>query len=151
MSMRSKILILSVILVTGCAMIRERVAVRNLQLKFTGVEIAKLDLRGVTLNLHWKARNPNAVDAVLDGFELDIFANGQKIGHASTNRRIRVPHNGTQNIVLPLKIGWSEVSQPIRDGIRNKKLQFRAQGYAIMDTPFGKIRFKVMDKTGNIR
>ena len=148
--MKTKLLILSVLLLLGCAPIRERVAVRNLRMKFTGVEIARIDLQGVTLNLHWKAYNPNSVNAVLDGFELDLSSNGQKLGHAKSNGQIRIPPHDYGRVVVPLRVRWRDLSKRIQDGIRNKKLSFRAVGYGIMNTPLGKVKFRVVDKTGNI-
>jgi len=143
-------LITTIFLMAGCAPIKERMAVRHIRLKFTGVEIASIDFQGVTLNLHWKGYNPNPVDAVLDGFETDIFANGVKIGHARTLERIRIPARESRKIVVPLKLKWKNLSKPIQDGIRNKNLRFRAVGFAIMNTPLGRVRFKVTDKTANV-
>ena len=144
------LIIMSLAFISGCAPIQQRLAVRHLRLKFTGVEIASIGFQGVTLNLHWKGYNPNPVDAVLDGFETDIYANGIKIGHARTETRIRIPAHESRKIILPLKLRWKNLSKPVQDGIRNKKLRFRAVGFAIMNTPLGNIRFKVMDKTGNV-
>ncbi len=139
-----------IIAVLGCAPITERLAVRNLKLKFKSVQVASLDFQGVTLKLHWDAYNPNPVDAVLDGFDVDIFANGTKIGHARTTSAIRVPAHSSREIVLPLRLRWRTMSKTVQDGIRRKKLSFRGVGFAVMNTPLGKVRFKVVDRTANI-
>jgi len=149
--MRKLIIFLPILLFTSCAQVRQVVALKDLKIKFQNVELARITLSGVDLNLNFKAHNPNRVNAVLSGFAVDIFANNSKVGKAVLDKTLKIPAGGTANFTIPLHLSWHELSSSISNAIRNKSVTFRAVGYALINTPIGKLRFKVADYTRNFR
>ncbi len=147
-----KISPLFLVLIFGaCSQVRQIVAVKDLRIKFLNVEIAGISLDGIDLNLNFRAHNPNRVNAVLTGFAIDIFANNFKLGKAQMNRRLKIPPQKSKVFTIPLHLRWKDLSSSISSAIRKKNVTFRAVGYALIDTPLGKLKFKVADYTRSIK
>ncbi len=149
--MRKVILLSAILLLGACTQIRQVVAVKDLKIKFLNVEITGITLDGVDLNLNFRAHNPNRVNAILTGFAVDIFANNFKLGKAQMNRHLKVPAQKSTVFTIPLHLRWKDLSRSISSAIREKKVTFKAVGYALIDTPLGKLKFKVADYTRTIR
>ncbi len=138
-------------LFVSCTQIRQIAAIKDLKIKFLSVDVTNITWNGVDLNLNFRARNPNRVNAVLSGFMVDIFANNVKVGKAILNKTLRVPAGGTATFTIPLHLDWNKLSQSISSAIRRKSVLFKATGYALINTPLGKLKFKVADYTRNIK
>ncbi len=149
--MRKAILVSIFLLVGACTQVRQIVAVKDLRIKFLNVEIASISLDGIDLNLNFRAYNPNKVNALLTGFAVDIFANNYKLGKASINHHLKIPAGKSANFTLPLHLRWSDLSRSVSSAIKQKRVTFKAVGYALIDTPIGKLRFKVADYTKTVR
>ena len=138
-------------LFVSCTQIRQIAAIKDLKIKFLSVDVTNITWNGVDLNLNFRARNPNQVNAVLSGFVVDIFANNVKVGKATLNKTLRVPAGGTATFTIPLHLDWNKLSQSISSAIRRISVLFKATGYALINTPLGKLKFKVADYTRNIK
>jgi len=140
-----------ILLLTSCTAVRQVVAIKDLKIKFQNVELARITLEGVDLNLNFKAHNPNRMNAILSGFAVDIFANNMKVGKATLNKTLKVPAGGNATFTIPLHLSWRELSNSLSNAIRKKSVTFWATGYALINTPLGKLRFKVADYTREFR
>lgn len=138
-------------LLVSCTQIRQVVAIKDLKIKFLNVEVANIIFSGVDLYLNFRAQNPNQVNAILLGFVVDIFANNVKVGKATLNKTLKVPAGGAITFTIPLHLDWDRLSQSLSSAIRRKSVLFKATGYALINTPMGRLRFKVADYTRNIK
>ncbi len=139
------------VLLVSCTQIRQIVAIKDLKIKFLNVNVKNITWKGVDLDLNFRARNPNQVNAVLAGFVVDIFANNVKVGKATLNKTLKVPASGTAIFTIPLHLDWDKLSQSLSSAMKRKSVLFKATGYAMIDTPVGKLKFKVADYTRNIK
>ncbi len=134
----------------GCATLQQRVALKRVKFRLEAVQLAGLNLQGVTLKLHWKAINPNGVRAVLDGFELDLFANDHLLTHFTHSRQVAIPARDSTTFVVEVPLTWRAMGHTVAQAFRNRHLEIKAQGRAVVHTPLGDLRIPVFQKTRRI-
>ena len=134
------------------ANVKEVPAIKGLRIKFQDVEILRITLEGVYMNLNFEAYNPNDVNSVLSGFEVDILTNNVRLGKAAFNEHLKIPAGDSVTFTIPIHLSWRDLSKSLStrslsNAIIKKSVTFRAIGYALINTPLGKLRFKVADYT----
>ncbi len=144
------ILIFSVIVGAGCTALQQRVALRKVRFRLEGVSFTGLSLQGVTFRLHWKAVNPNAVKAVLDGFEMDLYANERLLTHLTHHERVEIPARDSTTFTVSVPLTWSALGQSVTQAVRRRHLEVKVEGRALVHTPLGDLRVPVLQKTRRI-
>ncbi len=125
-------------------------ALQGVQFRLRSAQIQDLTLQGATLRLHWQAYNPNTITAVLDGFEVDVYANDQHVTRVNLDRPVEIaPHDSTA-FHMDVPITWSLLGNTLTQLFRERRLEIKADGRALMKTPWGALRIPVVQKTRRI-
>ncbi len=134
----------------GCTALWQRVAIQRVRFHLNSVRLKNPSLQGATLRLHWQAYNPNGITAVLDGFEVDVYANDQHVTRVNLDRPVEIaPHDSTA-FHMDVPITWSLLGNTLTQLFRERRLEIKADGRALMKTPWGTLRIPVMQKTRRI-
>ncbi len=136
--------------VTGCLGLQQRAVLRRVQFQLQGVRFQNLNLQGVTLALQWKARNPNAVNALLEGFEMDLYANDHHLIHLVHDQRVEIPAHDSTTFAVAVPLTWSALGTTLARAVRQRNLEVRVEGRARVHTPLGVLRIPVIQKTRRI-
>ncbi len=137
----------------GCALIKsakEVVAVKSLNVTVDRVEIVKVNFDGIDTRFYLQAKNPNSVDARIISFDFDALFNGNKVAKGKLSETVVVPSHSTKTITVPVFVPFSAISVSLKSSIIQKNVEAGITGYVTINTPLGKLRFKVMDKTRRI-
>ncbi len=140
-----------VLMVGGCTALRERMAVRNLRIAFSRAEVVRLDLAGATLRLSFEAYNPNTVRAVMDGFSFTLEANDHTLASGETQDAIRIPPGKRRAFDVIVFVPWRGLSSAVVQTLRDRSARLRVEGVAHVQTPLGRLRFRVMEYAREFR
>lgn len=128
---------------TGCAQVKDLVgrAFERPTLSFQSVSIEGFDLQGVTVSLHYRIDNPNAVGLSLAklGYALDVEGHRAVAGELPTG--VRIPARGIAPLVIPVRIVYLELPQALGAVFTRTEVGYRVSGHAGIDTPIGIIDF----------
>ncbi len=146
-------LLFFVLLVVNCTLLqsaRQVVAVRNLQVSLLKVEIGRVDFSGINTNFYFNVKNPNAVDAKILSFDFDALFNNEKVARGMLDRMVDIKSGDSKEIVIPVHIPYSGLSSGIKNAILQKSAEAAVKGYISINTPVGRLKFKVLDKTRKV-
>lgn len=150
MKLKISMLAAFVLLLVNCALlqdVKERTAVRNLQVKLKSAHVTDVTWNGASVDLSFKAHNPNAYDAVVNSFDFDMLLSGVKAAKGSIRNNIRIEGTQTKDFIVPVFVSFGGLSSGIKQSVLNKQATVRVLGYITMNTTLGGLRFKVLDET----
>jgi LEA14-like dessication related protein len=74
--------------------------------------------------------NPNGFGLALDGFDLDVYMNGDYLGKARDVRKTMIPGNDTFHVPVRMEVGMKNIlSQGLSLGL-NREADIRIKGIA---------------------
>ncbi len=141
------------ILSLSCALIstaREITAVKKLQIGIEEVVVKRVSFDGIDMNFRLIVKNPNSVKARIVSFDFDALFNNQKVARGSLSRTIVIDAQSARKITVPVHIPFEAVGEGLKRAILEKNVEAGIVGYVLINTPLGKLRFKVLDKTRKI-
>ncbi len=139
----SKILLLVLIplLMTACTSLTKDL-VKDPEVKIMDVDVEKVGLKDVLINLKLNIKNPNAVAIKLSKINYALQFSGKKVTEGVFDKGFEVPANGASDVVVPLNFEYNALSG-LLDGLMKKSLSkdYELNGSAqvgIFSIPFTK-------------
>ena len=149
-----KLLLFSLTIMSlGCTLIstaRGITSLKKLQIRIDNVVVKRVSLDGIDTNFHLIVKNPNSVKARIVSFEFDALFNNRKVARGSLSRTIVVDAQSDRKIIIPVHIPFEAVGEGLKRAILEKSVEAGIVGYVLINTPLGRLRFKVLDRTRKI-
>ncbi len=125
--------------ITACAGVRDLVgrAFERPTLTFQSASLEGLDLEGVTVTLHYRVDNPNAVGLELArlGYALDVEGRRALAGELPAG--LRIPARGSTPLAVPVRLRYRELQEVLEILATRDQVGYRVSGHAGIDTPVG--------------
>lgn len=136
---RSAALAASLLVVAGCAAVRDLAAAafEKPKLTFQSVSVESFDLEGATLAFQYRLENPNRVGLNLAklGYALDV--EGTRVVDGQLNQGLRIPAAGTVPVTLPVHVKFKDVPGFVRLVTQRDAVKYTLSGNAGVSTPIG--------------
>lgn len=109
-----------IVFLSGCAALQQLGEAQKPTAKVTGVSIADLSLKSITLNARVNINNPNPFKLQTAGLDLETAINGHSLIKISQpDNKLTLPASGDKEIVLPMTIQFSDLYKAV-SGIKGK-------------------------------
>jgi LEA14-like dessication related protein len=94
------------------------------------ISLNKLGLKNSEMDMEMGFFNPNGFGLALDGFDLDVYMNGDYLGKARDVRKTMIPGNDTFHVPVRMEVGMKNIlSQGLSLGL-NREADIRIKGIA---------------------
>ncbi|MBN1541503.1 LEA type 2 family protein [candidate division KSB1 bacterium] len=121
-----------------------RASLQNLNVK-------KLSLSGVDLELALNLDNPNAFGFDIGQFAYRISLAGSNVAQGQTDQLASVPGKNSGTVRLPLSLSFTDLGTSLMSALSGKKIRVGIEGRSEFKTPFGPVDFPFqLDDTVNI-
>ncbi len=136
---RSLAAVLLLATVSACATLRDLTAgaFERPQLAFETASAEGFDLDGVTLALHYRIDNPNAVGVSLAKLGYALEVEGRPVFSGSLPGGLRVPARGAAPLVIPVRLGFAGLPALVEALLTRETVAYRISGSVGLDTPVG--------------
>ncbi|MBE0509733.1 MAG: LEA type 2 family protein [Gammaproteobacteria bacterium] len=91
----------------GCAALQQQI--KNPEVAVEQVEIARLSLSDVDLNVRLGVHNPNPLGLSLAGLDYRLEIDQRPLIQGRSDQQLKLPANGQSSIALPLSLGFAEL------------------------------------------
>jgi LEA14-like dessication related protein len=117
--------------------VRQREALRTVQISLDSVEVTNMELTGATLVIRLRIYNPNSITATLDRANYDLWGNGNDLGNGAISERTDIPPASTRTIATNFELSFAGAAGVIWSALNVGKVSWRLTGTAFFDTPLG--------------
>ncbi len=126
-------------LAAGCAGLRDLAshAFERPRLSFQSASVEALDLEGVTVSLHYRVENPNAVGLSLAKVAYRLDVEGRHVVSGDLPGGIRLPARGAAPLVVPVRVRFADVPAFVENLLGKEELAWRVSGSVGVDSPIG--------------
>jgi len=133
--------LVSALALSGCATVRDLAAsaFQRPTLAFQSASIEGLDLEGVTVVLHYRLENPNAVGARLSrlGYALDV--EDRRVVSGSLPGGLEIPSRGAAPLPVAVRVRFAAVPGLLGALASKEEVAYRISGDAAVETPLGAV------------
>jgi LEA14-like dessication related protein len=141
--MKKTICLLTVILLLGCAAIKERLAIKECKFALSSVTPYDFSFSDLKIDFVINVQNPNTIDAVLDRLEYDFIVNQTGVFSGTTGKGLRIPSGKSAKFTTTITLEYTKLGAVLVDAIRLKKAAYRVKAESFIDTPLGAISYPV--------
>ena len=136
----------------GCAYLRAALngGFKRPSLSFQKIEAAGWSLDGVDLNVVFRVDNPNDLALEIAKVDYQFAVEGHRVLQGSPNRGVRLPANGTRDLVFPARVKFIEVLPAVTALFTKDTLRWQATGTLGVDTPIGILEYP-LTKSGAVK
>jgi len=119
--------------------IRQREALRNIEVSVYDVAIESIGFTSATLKIKLKMFNPNSIPATLDRANYNLYGNDIYLGSGVIPTRVNIPAHSSTVVTTTFDLSYSGAAKVIWDALSTGKVIWKIKGTAYFDTPFGSI------------
>jgi len=119
--------------------VRQREALRTVQISFDGVGVRSIGLTGASLDIRLRMYNPNTITATLDRANYDLYGNNNHLGNGVIPQRIDIPAGSSRTVTTDFSLSYGGGAPVIWSALREGRVSWRIRGTAYFDTPLGTI------------
>jgi LEA14-like dessication related protein len=128
---------LTVALAPGCAGLRDLAGMQRPTLAFESASIEGLDLDGVTVVLHYRLTNPNALGLHLARLAYGLEVEGQRVAAGELPAGLQIPGRGTVPFPVPVRFRFQDLPGLLGTLLSKEEVSYRVSGVAGLDSPIG--------------
>lgn len=123
----------------GCAFARAVLGgqFQRPSLAFQRIQARGWSLQGVDLDVVFRVKNPNDLGLEVARVDYQFEVEGHRIVRGSPNRGVRIPANGSRDLVFPAQVRFAEVLPAVTAIFTRDTLRWRATGTLGVETPIG--------------
>jgi len=133
-----KLIFLSLLLLTACAMTVEKPTV-----KIKDVRFASVDGRGVTLDFLLDVTNPNSFDLPLNGYTYDVSLLAVPLVRGESKENQTLYGKASTDMLIPVRISYADVLKIVQGYPGLKELPYQLNADLSLGTPLGNIAVPV--------
>ncbi len=133
-----KLLLLSLLFLTACAM-----TVQNPTVKIKDVRFAGLDGNGVLLDFLLDVTNANSFDLPLQGYTYDVRLMALPLVRGESKDCLSFPGKTSTDVLIPVKLSYADVMEIIKRNPRMKEIPYQLNADLSLGTPLGAITVPV--------
>jgi len=119
--------------------IRQREALRNIEVSVYDIVIESIGFTSATLKIKLKMFNPNSITATLDRADYNLYGNDIYVGSGVIPTRVDIPAHSSTVVTTTFDLSYSGAAKVILDALSIGKITWKIKGTAYFDTPFGSI------------
>jgi len=143
---RKKVAVVAVILVAlvlgtvglwFAQQVRQREALRTVQISFDEADVKNVGLTSATLLVKLRMYNPNSITATLDRANYDLWGNGNHLGSGVISERTDIPPGSTRTVATDFDLSYVGTAGVIWSAQKEGRVSWRITGTAYFDTPLG--------------
>ncbi len=117
--------------------------VRIPKISLANLKVEKFGLGGLDMKLALNIQNPNNFSFNLGKFNYEINLAESQVISGITEKAISFEKKGSSEIVLPIKISFSELTSSLKNIINGKDMTCGFKANTAIDSPFGKINLPI--------
>ena len=133
-----KLLFLSLLFLTACAMAVEKPTVKIKDVRFAGV-----DGRGVSLDFLLDVTNPNSFDLPLHGYTYDVSLMAVPLVRGESKESQTLYGKASTDMLIPVRISYADVLKIVQRTPGLKELPYQLNADLSLGTPLGNIAVPV--------
>jgi len=141
--MNKTIIICSIILLTSCSAIKERLAVKECKFSFVSANPYDFTFSDLKIDFELKVQNPNNVDATLDKLDYTFYVNQTDVFSGTTGKGLKVPAGKSENLTTTITLEYTKIGQTIVEALRFKAASYNIKAKAYIKTIIGEISYPV--------
>lgn len=119
--------------------VRQREALRTVQISFDGVSVKSIGLTGASLDIRLRMYNPNTITATLDRADYDLYGNNNHLGNGVIPQRVDIPAGASRTVTTDFNLSYGGAAGVIWSALKEGRVSWRIRGTAHFDTPLGTI------------
>jgi LEA14-like dessication related protein len=131
------------VLILSCAGIKERLAIKECKFSLVSVKPHTFTFSNLKVDFDIKVDNPNTVDAVLDKFVYEFFANDIKVFSGATGNMIRIESRKSETFTTTITLEYNAIGQALAEAMKLGSAAYRIDARAYINTLFGEINYPV--------
>jgi len=128
---------IAVVLVAGCATLRNALNFQEPQIALQEINITGLGLTGGTLDLILDVYNPNDYRLRSTRLEVGLDLEGKHFGDALLDRPLDLSPTNHSRVVVPVRFEWAGVGAGMRALLGRQSIRYTLGGAVLLDTPIG--------------
>ena len=97
-------------------------------LSVEALKVGKVGITGVTMNVGFKVRNPNADPLLIERFEYELFLNGNRLGRGYQPDALRIDGFREERVTSRFDLNFLHVPGAVKDLIDDDRVKARAKG-----------------------
>lgn len=105
--------LLSIVGIAAFYLIRQYQLLMAYTYKFSNFNVQKISGSTATVTTTLTVSNPSNVDVNIDGYNLNIFLNGNQVTNLTSNNRVLVKANNSSDIPLVISFDYSNVFKQV--------------------------------------
>ncbi len=127
----------TLILLTGCATIRQIASFERPGFEVESIEVTGLGLQGGSFNLMLNVTNPNAYDLPTTRFNVSIDLADTHFGSVDVDDAPTLTKNASTTVVVPVQFTWGGVGAGARALLLRGTVRYLVNTQVELDTPLG--------------
>jgi len=133
-----KLLLISLLFLTACAMAVEKPTVKIKDVRFAGV-----DGKGVSLNFLLDVTNPNSFDIPVHGYTYDLSLLAVPLVRGESKENQTLYGKASTDMLIPVRISYADVLKIVQRNPGLKELPYQLNADLSVGTLLGKIAVPV--------
>lgn len=97
-------------------------------LSVEALKVGKIGITGVTMNVAFKVRNPNADPLLIERFEYELFLNGNRLGRGYQPDALELDGFREERVTSRFDLNFLHVPGAVKDLIDDDRVKARAKG-----------------------
>jgi len=131
----------AILLLTGCAFLARRAALKNCEFSLKSVDLADFTLTDMTLAVGVAAKNTNDIDVIMDRLAYEFFINGKKAFEGSMGQGVNIAPGMTETLNTSLSFNYIELGVAIGQAVKDKQAKYDMRGTAYLSSSIGTFAF----------
>ena len=141
--MKKVICLFAIVMLIGCAAIKERLAIKECKFSLLSVTPYDFSFSDLKLDFVINVQNPNSIDAVLDRLEYDFLVNQTGVFSGTTGEGLKVQSGKAAKFTTTITLAYTKIGSVLVDAIRLKKAAYEVKAKSFIDTPIGAISYPI--------
>jgi LEA14-like dessication related protein len=129
--------------VFSCASLKERLAIKECKFSLVSVKPYSFTFSNLKVDFNIKIDNPNNIDAVLDKFVYNFYANNTQVFSGTTGNKIEVEAKKSTQFTTTITLEYDTIGQAMAEAMRLSSAAYRIDARAYVNTILGEISYPV--------
>lgn len=143
LKMKTSSAILTLILLSGCTAVQERLAIKECKFAFVSVRPYDFAFSDMKLDFVLKADNPNSINALLDKLAYKFFVNNTEVFSGATGQQVSIPAKKSKEIMTTITLQYNQIGLALVEAMKLQSAAYRLSARAYVNTVLGEISYPV--------
>jgi len=124
-------------LLTGAVLSLACATVKAPILAVDSLKVGDMGMTGVAFDVGFRIRNPNPEPLTIEGFEYELFVNGNRLGRGFESRGLELAGYGDAKVKTRFDVNLLSLPGTVKDVLRDDRVRARAKGRFHASGAFG--------------